>query len=128
MQDDLLLDIKRLSSNITGLMSSFRMSSNFNNTLGVEKDISSMKMTFDKYGKKMSQYGNTADEIEWNEVTANEFVTSIRTTIGNMAILENIQDYFAQCKYLVIYRCSRQYFCNFVCFRLWKHRASNISR
>ena len=85
MRDDLLFDIKQLGSNITDLMSIIKISS-LNNTSRVKKGNSFIKTVFDEYGNKMSQHGNTTDEIEWNELTANEFVTSIQTTIGNTPI------------------------------------------
>ena len=43
-----------------------------------------MKEMFDEYADKMLEYVDIADEIDWNELTASEFVTSIQTTIGNL--------------------------------------------
>ena len=46
----------------------------------------STKTTFATYAEKMKQYAiNETDEIiEWNPLTANEFVISIQTTIGKL--------------------------------------------
>ena len=43
-----------------------------------------MKVMFDEYANKMLEYVDIADEIDWNELTASEFVTSIQTTIGKL--------------------------------------------
>ena len=40
------------------------------------------KIIFEDYAKKLFENANITDEIEWNELTASEFVTSIQTTIG----------------------------------------------
>ena len=39
---------------------------------------------FDEYANKLLEYENITEEVEWNELTASEFVTSIQTTIGNI--------------------------------------------
>ena len=85
MRDDLLFEAKQLRSNVTDQMLSIKIS-NLNNTFSFNKNNSFINKTFDEYGKKMSQYVNTTDEVEWNELTANEFVISIQTTIGNRDI------------------------------------------
>ena len=85
MREDLLSEAKELRSNITDQMLSINMS-NLNNTSGFEKSNSFINKAFDEYGEKMSHYVNTTDEVEWNELTSNEFVISIQTTIGNRDI------------------------------------------
>ena len=39
---------------------------------------------FEEYANKLLEYENITEEVEWNELTASEFVTSIQTTIGNI--------------------------------------------
>ena len=70
------MDIKRLNDI---MLTSLNKLSSGNRTFNLE-----MKAKFDVYGRKMSKYGNITDEVEWNLLTANEFVTSIQTTIGNI--------------------------------------------
>ena len=41
------------------------------------------KSIFEEYTRKLFEHANITDEIEWNELTSSEFVTSIQTTIGN---------------------------------------------
>ena len=59
---------------------------NWNNTFGFKTNKSFINKDFDEYRQKISHYANTTDEVEWNELTANEFVISIQTTIGNKGI------------------------------------------
>ena len=42
---------------------------------------------FEEYANKLLEYENITDEVEWNELTASEFVTSIQTTIGNLIFI-----------------------------------------
>ena len=37
---------------------------------------------FEEYADKLNQYENIPEPVEWTALTANEFVTSIQTTIG----------------------------------------------
>ena len=78
-------DIKQLKKNITQSISKMkRLSEKFPSENGshVVTNLHTKEM-FDDYASKMLEYGNITDEVEWNELTANEFVTSIQTTIGN---------------------------------------------
>ena len=45
---------------------------------------------FEEYANKLLEYENITEEVEWNELTASEFVTSIQTTIGNITFKRNI--------------------------------------
>ena len=81
----MLSEAKELKRNITDQMLSINVSI-VNNTFGFKKSNSFINKAFDEYTQKMSHYVNTTDEVEWNELTANEFVTSIQTTIGNRDI------------------------------------------
>ena len=42
---------------------------------------------FEEYANKLLEYENITEEVEWNELTASEFVTSIQTTIGNIIFI-----------------------------------------
>ena len=42
---------------------------------------------FEEYANKLLEYENITEEVEWNELTASEFVTSIQTTIGNLIFI-----------------------------------------
>ena len=53
-----------------------------NLTYNVEPKLNT-KSIFEEYAKKLFEEVNITDEIEWNELTASEFVTSIQTTIGS---------------------------------------------
>ena len=70
-------DIKYLKKNITESISKMKKQSAM-----FPLNLHTKEM-FEDYASKMLQYGNITDEVEWNELTANEFVTSIQTTIGN---------------------------------------------
>ena len=51
---------------------------------------------FKEYANKLLEYENITEEVEWNELTASEFVTSIQTTIGNIIfILKNMKTYYS---------------------------------
>ena len=45
---------------------------------------------FEEYANKLLEYENITEEVEWNELTASEFVTSIQTTIGNIVLFLSI--------------------------------------
>ena len=81
-RDDLKMDIKELRKN---LMSSLSM---VNTSAGIsqnnENNGDGINAIFEEYANKLLEYENITEEVEWNELTASEFVTSIQTTIGNM--------------------------------------------
>ena len=52
---------------------------------------------FEEYANKLLEYENITEEVEWNELTASEFVTSIQTTIGNIIFIP---------KYMKTYSCN----------------------
>ena len=74
------MDIQKLRHNLTDAMSlKLRKLSSTN---GI--DFLEVKPLFDEYERKVSEYGNITEEVEWNELTASEYVASIQTTIGNI--------------------------------------------
>ena len=80
-----MAEIKELKENITDTLTRLKWqytTSSSESKINVTSKLQTKKM-FDDYAHKMLQYQNITDEVEWNELTANEFVTSIQTTIGN---------------------------------------------
>ena len=80
-RDDLKMDIKELRKN---LMSSLSM---VNTSSGISQNNTGdgINAIFEEYANKLLEYENITEEVEWNELTASEFVTSIQTTIGNIS-------------------------------------------
>ena len=96
-------DIKGLKKNITESISKMkRLSAKFPSENGSHA-ITNLhtKEMFEDYASKLLQYGNITDEVEWNELTANEFVTSIQTTIGNIYLTILCQDINQYKRYLM---------------------------
>ena len=93
-RDDLKMDIKELKKN---LMSSLSM---VNTSAGTSQNINNngdgINAIFEEYANKLLEYENITEEVEWNELTASEFVTSIQTTIGNIIFIP---------KYMKTYHC-----------------------
>ena len=68
-------------------MSSLSMvntSSPKNTSKNNENNGDAINAIFEEYANKLLEYENITEEVEWNELTASEFVTSIQTTIGNI--------------------------------------------
>ena len=58
---------------------------------------------FEEYANKLLEYENITEEVEWNELTASEFVTSIQTTIGNIIFIPKyMKTQFIHVYYLII--------------------------
>ena len=59
---------------------------------------------FEEYANKLLEYENITEEVEWNELTASEFVTSIQTTIGNIIFIPKYMKtyYIIHVYYLII--------------------------
>ena len=65
-------------------------------TDGGEEIKFNTKHIFEEYAQKLFENANITDEIEWNELTSSEFVTSIQTTIGNINTLK-VKGYYGFC-------------------------------
>ena len=79
-----MADITRLKKNLTDSLSHLKSTKMIPPEEGETRKNLGMKVMFDEYANKMLEYVDIADEIDWNELTASEFVTSIQTTIGKL--------------------------------------------
>ena len=82
-RDELRETIKQLRKNLTDSLD--RIAAQSRTSGNVAPDVEpkmDTKIIFEDYAKKLFENANITDEIEWNELTASEFVTSIQTTIG----------------------------------------------
>ena len=82
-RDELRETIKQLRNNLTDSLDRIAAQSSISGNVApnVEPKMDT-KIIFEDYAKKLFENANITDEIEWNELTASEFVTSIQTTIG----------------------------------------------
>ena len=101
-RDDLKMDIKELRKN---LMSSLSMV-NTSYTAGTSQNNTNsgdgINAIFEEYANKLLEYENITEEVEWNELTASEFVTSIQTTIGNIIFFPKyMKTYYSKIHYIV---------------------------
>ena len=124
-RDELRKTIKQLERNLTDSLDRITRKPNLPDM--VDGDIETKldtKSIFEEYTRKLFEHANITDEIEWNELTSSEFVTSIQTTIGNkkncwyiftMSINQITQmEYHSIMSYLYFYP------------RLWKYRSSDF--
>ena len=76
-------DIDHLKNKLSGQMSRLISRSNASNLIDYAVNhTQQVNSLFDEYAEKMSTFGNSSDEVEWNILTANEFVSSIQQTTG----------------------------------------------
>ena len=89
-RDDLNSDIIELRNNLNKSMLLISTSSIAASVGRV--NTTSTKTRFATYAEKMKQYAiNETDEIiEWNLLTAKEFVSSIQATTGKLNLMKNI--------------------------------------
>ena len=80
-RDELKKTIKQLEKNLTDSLDRITTRTNLPGIGDVEEKLNT-KGIFEEYTRKLFEHANITDEIEWNELTSSEFVTSIQTTIG----------------------------------------------
>ena len=82
-RDELRETIEQLRKNLTNSLDRIAAQSSITGNMDPNaQPKTETKIIFEDYAKKLFENANITDEIEWNELTASEFVTSIQTTIG----------------------------------------------
>ena len=96
-RDALRESIKQLEKNLTDSLDKIAKRASMPDiTDGGEEIKFNTKHIFEEYAQKLFENANITDEIEWNELTSSEFVTSIQTTIGNINTLK-VKGYYGFC-------------------------------
>ena len=88
-RDALRESIKQLEKNLTDSLDKIAKRASMPDIADGGDEIKfNTKDIFEEYAQKLFENANITDEIEWNELTSSEFVTSIQTTIGNINTLK----------------------------------------
>ena len=82
-RDELRETIEQLRKNLTDSLDRIAAQSSITGNMAPNAEPkTNTKIIFEDYAQKLFENANITEEIEWNELTASEFVTSIQTTIG----------------------------------------------
>ena len=102
-RDALRESIKQLEKNLTDSLDKIAKRASMPDIADGDEVIKfHTKDIFEEYAQKLFENANITDEIEWNELTSSEFVTSIQTTIGNISTLK-IKGYYSSINIFNLY-------------------------